>query len=57
MYKMQEQQFHYDPSNILRDVYFDTTEWQPVVKKISNEEIKKLEKKEERKIRYTQRKK
>jgi hypothetical protein len=54
---MQEQQLHYDPSNILRDVYYDTTEWQPVVKKISNDEIKKLEKKEERKIRYTQRKK
>lgn len=57
MYKIQEQQFHYDPSNIFRDVYLDTTEWQPLVKKITNEEIKKLEKKEERKIRYTQRKK
>jgi hypothetical protein len=46
-----------DMNAIIRDVYTDTTEWQPVVKKISSEDIKKFEKKEERKIRYVQRKK
>lgn len=58
MYKAQEfQNNYYSTSNIIRDVFFDNSEWQPNVKKISSEEIKKLEKKEERKIRYTQRKK
>jgi len=57
MYKAQEPVSYYNASNIIRDVYFDSSEWQPYVKKISSDEIKKLEKKEERKIRYTQRKK
>jgi hypothetical protein len=46
-----------DLNILIRDIYTDTTEWQPCVKKISNEDIKKFEKKEERKIRYVQRKK
>jgi hypothetical protein len=46
-----------DLNALIRDVYTDTTEWQPTVKKISSEDIKKFEKKEERKIRYVQRKK
>jgi hypothetical protein len=46
-----------DLNNLIRDIYTDVTEWQPVVKKISSEDIKKFEKKEERKIRYVQRKK
>jgi len=57
MYKAQEPANYYNASNIIRDVYFDSSEWQPYVKKITSDEIKKLEKKEERKIRYTQRKK
>lgn len=57
MYKAQEPVNYYNASNIIRDVYFDSSEWQPYVKKITSDEIKKLEKKEERKIRYTQRKK
>lgn len=57
MYKSQEPANYYNASNIIRDVYFDSSEWQPYVKKITSDEIKKLEKKEERKIRYTQRKK
>lgn len=43
--------------NFLRDIYNETSEWQPNVKQISLEEIKKFEKKEERKTRYNQRKK
>jgi hypothetical protein len=35
----------------------NNNEWQPSVKKISTVEIQKFEKKEERKFRYTQRKK
>ncbi len=46
-----------DLNAIVRDIYSETSEWQPVVKKISQDEIKKYEKKEERKIRYVQRKK
>ena len=46
-----------EPGNILRDIYNETTEWQPIIKKISSEDIKKFEKKEERKLRYEQRKK
>jgi len=57
MYKAQEAANYYNPANIIRDVYFDSSDWQPYVKKITSDEIKKLEKKEERKIRYTQRKK
>lgn len=43
--------------NYLRDIYTDNSEWQPNVKQISLDEIKKFEKKEERKTRYAQRKK
>jgi len=57
LYKGQEPLNIYNSSNVIRDVYIDTSEWQPYVKKITTDEIKKLEKKEERKIRYTQRKK
>jgi SWI/SNF-related matrix-associated actin-dependent regulator of chromatin subfamily B protein 1 len=46
-----------DSSNLFRDVYSDATEWQPIIKKISYDDIKKFEKKEERKLRYVQRKK
>lgn len=58
MYNMRNvaNQKKFDTSAIIRDVYTDNTEWQPVVKKISQMDIKKFEKKEERKIRYVQRK-
>jgi SWI/SNF-related matrix-associated actin-dependent regulator of chromatin subfamily B protein 1 len=46
-----------DNNSILRDIYTENTEWQPVIKKISSVDIKKFEKKEERKLRYVQRKK
>jgi hypothetical protein len=46
-----------DINSYIRDVYSENTEWQPVVKKINPNDIKKFEKKEERKIRYVQRKK
>jgi SWI/SNF-related matrix-associated actin-dependent regulator of chromatin subfamily B protein 1 len=46
-----------DTSNLIRDIFSDSSEWQPSVKRISNEDIKKFEKKEERKTRYAQRKK
>jgi len=46
-----------DKLNYLRDIYTDTSEWQPSVKILNNEDIRKYEKKEERKIRYVQRKK
>lgn len=46
-----------DFNTLIRDIYNDSSEWQPLVKKISYDEIKKYEKKEERKIRYVQRKK
>jgi SWI/SNF-related matrix-associated actin-dependent regulator of chromatin subfamily B protein 1 len=46
-----------DNNNLIRDVYTENTEWQPVIKKISTDDIKKFEKKEERKLRYVQRKK
>lgn len=55
--KIQENKVYHEPSNVIRDVFFDNSEWQPLVKKITSEDIKKFEKKEERKIRYTQRKK
>lgn len=45
-----------DTSTYLRNIYLDSTEWQPSVKKISSQEIKKFEKKEERNNRYNQRK-
>jgi SWI/SNF-related matrix-associated actin-dependent regulator of chromatin subfamily B protein 1 len=46
-----------DKNNLIRDVYTENTEWQPILKKISSDDIKKFEKKEERKLRYVQRKK
>lgn len=46
-----------DINNYLRDIYSENSEWQPNVKQITLEEIKKFEKKEERKTRYAQRKK
>ena len=46
-----------DLNNYLRDIYNRETEWQPDVKQISLEEIKRYEKKEERKNRHQQRKK
>lgn len=46
-----------DENNYLREVFSDVSEWQPEVKQITEEEIKKFEKKEERKNRYAQRKK
>ena len=46
-----------DLNNYLRDIYNNDTEWQPDVKQISLEEIKKFEKKEERKTRHQQRRK
>jgi len=45
-----------DMNSYLRNIYLDNTEWQPQVKKISLNEIKKFEKKEERNVRYFQRK-
>jgi SWI/SNF-related matrix-associated actin-dependent regulator of chromatin subfamily B protein 1 len=50
-------QRHVDSCNLLRDVYSDSSDWQPLIKKISSDDIKKFEKKEERKLRYVQRKK
>lgn len=46
-----------DMNTIIRDVFVENSEWQPVIKKISSVDIKKFEKKEERKLRYVQRKK
>lgn len=46
-----------DRNNYLRDIYSETSDWQPSVKHISQEEIKKFEKKEERKTRYAHRRK
>ena len=43
--------------NYLREIFDDNSEWQPEIKQISQEEIKKFERKEERKNRYAQRKK
>ena len=45
-----------DENNYLRDIYNGDSEWQPEVKQISVEEIKKFEKKEERKNRHARRK-
>jgi SWI/SNF-related matrix-associated actin-dependent regulator of chromatin subfamily B member 1 len=50
-------QCYVDLKNAIRDEYSDATEWQPLIKKITFEEIKRFEKKEERKLRYIQRKK
>ncbi len=46
-----------DMSSYLRNIFYDTVEWQPQVKKISPSEIKRFEKREEREGRYWQRKK
>ena len=46
-----------DESNYIREIFTDTSEWDPEVKHVNEEEIKKFEKKEERKYRYNQRKK
>jgi hypothetical protein len=46
-----------DLNTIIRDMFGETGDWQPHVKKISSDDIKKFEKKEERKIRYDRRKK
>ncbi len=46
-----------DENNYIREIFTDTSEWDPDVKHINEEEIKKYEKKEERKYRYNQRKK
>ena len=46
-----------DENNYLREIFTDTSEWDPEVKHVNEEEIKKFEKKEERKYRYNQRKK
>lgn len=46
-----------DSTNYIRDIYDEDSEWQPCIKRISQDEIKKFEKKEERKIRYAQRRK
>ena len=43
-------------SSYLRNIYIGSTDWQPIVKKISAHEIKKFERKEERNVRYFQRK-
>jgi hypothetical protein len=56
-YKMMNVKKQVDINAMVRDIYSESSEWQPVVKKISPDEIKKYEKKEERKIRYVQRKK
>ena len=44
-----------DSNNYIREIFTDTSEWDPEVKHINEEEIKKFEKKEERKNRYAQR--
>ena len=44
-------------NNYLRDIYSENSEWQPHIKQISQDEIKKFEKKEDRKTRHDQRKK
>ncbi|MCQ2818274.1 MAG: SWI/SNF chromatin-remodeling complex subunit SNF5, partial [archaeon] len=46
-----------DENNYLRDIFTESSEWQPTVKKITQEEIKRFEKNEERKARYAQRRK
>jgi len=46
-----------DENNYLREIFTDTSEWDPEVKHVNEEEIIKFEKKEERKYRYYQRKK
>ncbi len=56
-YKSMNTKKSIDINSLIRDIYTDTTEWQPIVKQISSDDIKKYEKKEERKIRYVQRKK
>lgn len=40
-----------------REILSEVSEWEPLVKMINQEEIQKYEKKEERKMRYHQRKK
>ena len=44
-------------NNYIREIFTDISEWDPEVKHVNEEEIKKFEKKEERKYRYNQRKK
>ena len=46
-----------DENNYIREIFTDVSEWDPEVKHVNEEEIKKFEKKEERKYRYNQRKK
>lgn len=46
-----------ESNETFRDIFTDNSDWQPTLKRISVEEIKKFEKKEERKSRYAQRKK
>ena len=46
-----------DTNNYIREIFTENSEWDPEVKHINEEEIKKFEKKEERKNRYAQRKK
>ena len=46
-----------DENNYLREIFTETSEWDPEVKHVNEDEIKKFEKKEERKYRYNQRKK
>ena len=45
-----------DTNNYIREIFTENSEWDPEVKHINEEEIKKFEKKEERKNRYAQRK-
>ena len=46
-----------DCNNYIREIFTDTSEWDPEVKHLNEDEIKKFEKNEERKYRYAQRKK
>ena len=56
-YKQPNKKNVIDENNYIREIFTDTSEWDPEVKHINEEEIKKFEKKEERKYRYAQRKK
>ena len=46
-----------DENNYIREIFTDTSEWDPEVKHVNEEEKNKFVKKEERKYRYNQRKK
>ena len=56
-YRSPNKKIFVDGNNYIREVFNDNSEWEPEVKHINDEEIKRFERKEERKNRYAQRKK